>query len=310
METKNRRALLLYGIIISNLAGFLFLLLSKWILDMSTGVEGLFIFSDFVLVPIGMGIICYAFWRKTSTKLSDFWWNLAENTLVAIGCSWFIMQEGVICLIIVSPLIVAFMFAGLMIGKYLIFIDNGTLRASTVLIFFAIFIFDTFSIHDFQNKVTDQLVINAPKEVVWKYVAAHPINHAPADYWLFKVGLPYPVQSTVSEMKIGANRKCIFSNGAVFDETVSEFEKDSIFTFDIIKQPADPEIIGHINIERGKFSLHSNPNGSTTLTGISWYILKVYPAWYYNWWAEDITRNVHLRVMEHIKKLSERDVQL
>ena len=91
---------------------------------------------------------------------------------------------------------------------------------------------------------------------------------------------------------------------------VTEYEKDSIFTFDIIEQPADPEIIGHIEIKKGKFILEENADGSTTLTGISWYGLKVYPAWYYDLWAEDITRNVHLRVMEYIKILAEKDVQL
>ncbi len=34
----------------------------------------------------------------------------------------------------------------------------------------------------------------------------------------------------------------------------------------------------------------------------------VYPSWYYNLWAEDITREVHLLVMNHIKSLAENDV--
>ena len=85
-------------------------------------------------------------------------------------------------------------------------------------------------------------------------------------------------------------------------------EKENVYTFDIYKQPDDPEIIGHIEIRRGKFILRENPDGSTRLIGKSWYRLKVYPVWYYDMWAEDITREVHLRVMNHIKTLAENDV--
>ena len=65
---------------------------------------------------------------------------------------------------------------------------------------------------------------------------------------------------------------------------------------------------GHIQILRGQFILKVNPDGSTRLIGKSWYRLRVYPAWYYGLWAEDITRQVHLRVMKHIKRLAENDV--
>jgi hypothetical protein len=152
------------------------------------------------------------------------------------------------------------------------------------------------------------LTIKAPREQVWQYVAAHPVNHSKPAYWLFRMGLPAPVQSTMTGWGVGATRKCIFSNGATFDEVVVESVADSVFTFDIVTQPRDPEIIGHIDIRRGQFVLRDNGDGTTTLTGTSWYKLYVFPAWYYDLWAEDITREVHLRVMHHIKALAEKNV--
>src|SRR5687767_9983478 len=98
METKNKTLIIWSGILLSNLLGFAFILFSKWITEKTSAMEGIFIFSDFVLVPIGMGIICYKFWKKINTKLNDLWWPLIETTVIAIGCSWFIMKEGVICL--------------------------------------------------------------------------------------------------------------------------------------------------------------------------------------------------------------------
>lgn len=115
------------------------------------------------------------------------------------------------------------------------------------------------------------------------------------------------MQTTVTAYKKGAGRKCIFSNGYVFDEKIVTFDVNKDLTFDIIGQPQDPEIMGHIDIERGQFLLKDNGDGTTTLVGNSWYSLKVFPIWYYDLWAESITRNVHLRVMDHIKVLSEKN---
>jgi hypothetical protein len=56
---------------------------------------------------------------------------------------------------------------------------------------------------------------------------------------------------------------------------------------------------------RGQFELQDNGDGTTTLTGRTWYSLHVRPAWYFDWWTHDIFRAVHLRVMRHIKHLAE-----
>ena len=84
------------------------------------------------------------------------------------------------------------------------------------------------------------------------------------------------------------------------------YEPGKDLTFDIVHQPRDPEIMGHVDILRGQFLLKDNGNGTTTVTGNSWYKLYVFPTWYYDLWAESIVRNVHIRVMEHIKELSEK----
>ena len=63
--------------------------------------------------------------------------------------------------------------------------------------------------------------------------------------------------------------------------------------------------MGHFVLDRGEFDLTDNKNGTCTLSGTSWYALNVYPSWYYDLWAADIVRHVHLRVMRLIKTLAE-----
>jgi len=90
------------------------------------------------------------------------------------------------------------------------------------------------------------------------------------NYWLFQAGMPSPMATTVTGYYKGAGRKCIFSNGYIFDEKIVTYEPNQDLIFDIVGQPQDPEIMGHIDIIRGQFLLKDNGNGTTTLVGNSW----------------------------------------
>ena len=216
-----------------------------------------------------------------------------------------VFGEGIICLVIVSPLLFVCISAGAFAGRSMFKEDNSTLNSSIFAALFLVFITDSISEHHYQNMVSDELIINATPDKIWKNVVAFERIKEENKYWLFKVGMPSPVQSTVSGYHLGAGRKCIFSNGYVFDEKIVTYDENENLTFDVTHQPRDPEIMGHIDILRGQFILKDNGDGTTTLTGNSWYKLYVFPTWYYDIWAKSITRNVHWRVMEHIKELSE-----
>ena len=288
----------------SNLMAFAAIAVSKFLLA-DVAESGLFIFSEFVIIPLGMGLICAWFWKDeeyTSLKKTGY---CCINAIIAIALSYVFLKEGSICLIIVSPLLVLFIVAGTMLGQQIFKKNNQTLNVSVVALLLFVFITDSVSKHYYQNEVSDTIVIKAPASKVWNYVVAYDKNTEPENYWLFKIGMPSPLQSTVDGYHIGANRKCIFSNGYIFDEKIVAFDINHNLTFDITNQPRDPEIMNHIDILRGQFILKDNGDGTTTVTGNSWYRLYVFPTWYYDRWAESITRNVHLRVMEHVKHLAE-----
>ena len=116
------------------------------------------------------------------------------------------------------------------------------------------------------------------------------------NYWIFRLGLPYPTQTTNAGNFVGADRQCMFSDGIVIRERVAEFVPEQKLTFDIIEQPTHPEAYGHITLHRGQFVLRDNRDGTTTLIGSSWYTLHVRPRWYFDIWTRDMTRAVHLRV--------------
>jgi len=159
---------------------------------------------------------------------------------------------------------------------------------------------------DQQRVVEDRILIKAPAAEVWNYVVSFPSIDAAPNYWLNAVGLPSPLATTCEGAFVGAARECIFSDGLVFKERVSEIAPIRLLTFEIVEQPSNPELLGHLTLPRGQFHLIDNNDGTTTLIGRSWYILRMRPLWYFDWWTRDLTSHVHLRVMEHIKTLSER----
>lgn len=124
---------------------------------------------------------------------------------------------------------------------------------------------------DEQAVVVDEVLIHAPPQSVWPHVLAFPEITEPPRYWIFRLGLPYPVKTTNGGNFVGADRQCIFSGGSVLKEKVAEFVPNERLTFDIIEQPTDPEAYGHITLHRGRFELRDNHDGTTTLIGSSWY---------------------------------------
>jgi hypothetical protein len=295
------------GYTVSNAVGIALILFTKLLLGNSAGIgnNSTLIFSEFVIIPIIMGIISAWFWRSEILGTRKIIGRACISGLIAIALSYLCLGEGTICLIIVSPLLFTFIALGILIGRFLLDYDNTTLNVSIVSLLLLIFFADARSNHHYENMVADKMIINAPVSKVWPYVVAYKRIEAPEKYWLFKLGMPSPVQSTTTGYHVGAGRKCIFSNGYVFDEKIVQYDVNHNLTFAITEQPRDPEIMGHIDILKGQFILQDNGDGTTTLTGNSWYKLHVFPIWYYNIWAESITRNVHLRVMDHIKELSE-----
>ncbi|WEK18242.1 MAG: hypothetical protein P0Y49_15735 [Candidatus Pedobacter colombiensis] len=291
------------GFAASNIVAMLIVGISKYA---NFKESGTLIFSVFVIVPLLMGIISSWFWIKDNLKSKALTGYSVLNGVVAILLSYVFLKEGVICLLIVSPLIFGFIITGVFIGQRMFRKNNQTLNVSVFSLLFAVFVSDSLSNHDYVNLVADEIVVNATPEEIWKNVVAFDKIEKKENYWLFQIGMPSPMQTTVEGYYEGAGRKCIFSNGYTFDEKIVTYKPNENLTFDIVKQPLDPEIMGHIDILRGQFLLKDNGNGTTTLVGNSWYRLHVFPVWYYDIWAKSITRNVHLRVMEHIKMLSEK----
>ena len=271
----------------------------------NAGIPPAIFYPSFFSTPFFIGLIAAWVWRPLKLSVGVTALHSLTTTLVGLLASAVVQKEGAVCLVMVSPLIYVMIFAGALCGRIWFRVDRDKLNLSMFPLLALVIAAEPQWRSDREAVVADEILIHAPPAKVWPHILAFPEIAEPPRYWLFRLGLPYPMQTTNGGNFAGALRKCIFSNGVTLPERVVEFVPEARLTFDITEQPADPEAYGHVTLHRGRFELRDNHDGTTTLTGSSWYSLHVRPRWYFALWMESATRAVHRRVMEHIRRLAE-----
>jgi hypothetical protein len=165
-------------------------------------------------------------------------------------------------------------------------------------------------------QVRTQIEINAPPDRVWKFLTSFPTLPTPTE-WPFRVGIAYPIRSTLEGSGLGARRECQFSSGD-FVEPIQVWDENRRLRFSISGEPLVMEELspyGHIHTRHidgqyfqaqdAEFLLTPLPNGHTLLTGTSRYRNRMWPTPYWRLWSDAIVHQIHLRVFGHIKRLAE-----
>ncbi|PZR70975.1 MAG: hypothetical protein DLM73_16650 [Chthoniobacterales bacterium] len=302
----NRLFQIFLGLLVANAIGGALLFGVTQLLAFYKGrAESIIAYPSFVLIPVVVGLIAAWFWRRLNRSIA---WSALDAlwlSLVGLAAAALVLREGVVCLVIVFPALYVFIYAGLLLGR-LWFRPNDNKLRLTIFPLLALLALGEAAYHpEKQAVVIDEILVHAPPEKIWPHVLAFSEIPDPPAYWIFRLGLPYPTQTTNGGDFVGADRQCKFSNGVIIKEKVAEFVPREKLTFDVAEQPADPEAYGHLTLHRGQFVLRDNGDGTTTLIGSSWYTLHVRPRWYFDLWTHDMTRAVHLRVMNHIRRLAE-----
>ncbi|MFD0766003.1 hypothetical protein ACFQZI_14160 [Mucilaginibacter lutimaris] len=161
------------GFIFPNIFALTVIGITRYIFEKYFYSPGLLIFSEFIIVPFVMGIISAWFWRDFDPKNAKLAAWAFYNTVFVCILSTVFLGEGMICLVIVSPLLFTFIWTGELAGKRMFEKNNQTLNVSVFVMLFGIFVVDSLSVHHYENMVADTVVINAPPSEVWKYVVAY-----------------------------------------------------------------------------------------------------------------------------------------
>lgn len=297
---------ILLGMVVGNIVGGLLCLLATWIARWFGYYGPLIVYPNLIVIPFVIGLVASWFWKPLKLTIGSYALDSIACTSIGIGCAWLVFREGVICLIIVSPALYVFLFAGALAGRVWFRTDRQNLNLCMAPLLVLLVSGEPLARVQKEAVVTDEILIHAPPAKVWPHITSFPEIKAGSGYWLFRLGLPRPMATTCEGDFVGAERQCIFSGGAVFRETVAEIVPLEKLTFDIVELPPDPELIGYLTPHRGQFELRDNHDGTTTLIGRTWYSLHVRPLWYFDWWTHQIFRAVHLRVMQNVREQSEK----
>lgn len=167
-------------------------------------------------------------------------------------------------------------------------------------------------------EVRTAIEIAAPPDRVWKLVIAFP-EIPPPQEWYFRGGIAHPVRSRIDGTGVGAVRHCELSTGTVV-EPIEVWDAPKRLAFRVVDNPPPmvefnpwhtvdaKHLHGYFTSERGQFRLTDLGAGRTRLEGTTWYRHGLWPAPYWRFWSDAIVHRIHLRVLNHVKKLAERPV--
>ena len=159
--------------------------------------------------------------------------------------------------------------------------------------------------------------IAATPEQVWRHVVTVSEIPEPQE-WYFRVGVAYPTRARIHGSGTGAMRYCDLSTGPIV-EPIEIWDAPHILQFRVSETPAPlvewspyehitaKHLHGYFISKRGRFQLSRLANNHTLLEGTSWYQHGLWPAQYWRWWSDAIVHRIHMRVLSHIRTLSERD---
>jgi hypothetical protein len=310
------------AVILGALAGLLLVLIPYFTVIISQLLQkGSFHFESLRVGLYGKGLLLYLPFVQgfiTGLRLGVYrvgfvrYMGIASIiTIMDFSSAILFYREGTFCLLFAAPLFLVVIPFGTFVGKVTsMLFQLGRLNASFIPLVFLTVAYDTQGgPPNYASAISDAVTVNASPEEVWRFIVQYPENNNPPEYWLWKMGLPEPIQSTAEAEQVGAARQCRFTKDVTFDEQITELVPGKVLTFKITRQPNDPEILGHFSLDKGQLYLEKNPDGTTTVIATSWYHLFVQPAGYFDWWAENIVRNVHFRVLNHMKALAEKDTQ-
>ena len=227
--------------------------------------------------------------------------------------------EGVICLAMAMPLAIPFALVGGLVGQMFAERKEGPRRMLlSLLVLPAGTMVDSQTLPDRDlHQVLSIVEIDAPADKVWENVIEFPALPEPTEWW-FRAGLAYPRYASIEGRGVGAVRYCVFSTGP-FVEPITVWEPGRRLAFNVTSFPEPmrelspyrgihpPHLDGYLRSRRGEFRLIPLGGGRTRLEGRTWYELDMAPAIYWEGITDAVIHSIHRRVLDHIKRQSERD---
>lgn len=276
----------------------------------------------FVGIPFALGMTTVVLYgrkhpRKLVESLIVSWLALCLLSIALLVYA----VEGVVCILMASPIAFVITSMGATLGWAIQRRpprpNESTLMRLSIFLFLPFLMGAEYAVAPPAPlfAVRSTIDIHAPPQAVWNNVIAFSKLPPPTEP-IFRTGIAYPVRAKIYGRGVGAVRHCIFSTGP-FVEPIEVWDEPHRLKFGVTAQPQPmfetsfhkhvepPHLDGFLRSRQGQFLLTTLPDGGTRLEGTTWYQHHMWPAGYWRLWSDTIIHEIHMRVLRHIKHLSE-----
>ena len=279
-------------------------------------------YAMFLAVPfvLGFGAVTAYGYRRTVRLGRCLWISMAPLAIVGVALL-LISAEGLICLAMAFPVAAPLcMLGGWIAWRLQRRRESPAIAACLVLLVPASIVFGPHGPSHRLYSVSTSIVIDAPPEIVWRYVPATSAV-TPSSELLFRAGVAHPLRTEIESYGPGAVRHCELSTGDMV-ERVEVWDPPRELRFAVISTPppmrelspyrdvTPPHLHGFYVVKEGQFRLTPLPGGRTQVDGTSWYEHGLEPAGYWRLWCDYIGHGIHRQVFESIKRNVERDARV
>jgi hypothetical protein len=273
----------------------------------------------FVLSPFVIGAVT-AYLANQRTDL-----GFARTAPLVLGALWLgalsllgLALEGVVCLVLASPLVVTLGLLGAAAGEGLARLTRRPVRDALAVIVLLPLAFATeHAMPDTTRfEARSSVDVAAPPPAVWRAITHMGAIEAPPSL-PFRLGLAYPTAGVIHGEGVGAIREGHFSTGVAY-ERVTEWSPGRRLTFAVLSdapsmtelspyaQVNAPHVAGYFRTRTAQFDLTPLGGGWTRLTLTTEHELDLNPAFYWVPIAQWATAQNEARVLAHFRGLAER----
>jgi hypothetical protein len=303
-------------------AVFIGALLAVGAVMLSTMVLKSYGWTLFAGVPFAMGFFATVVYGASGQRSMAGSWSVAMLAVTLTGVVLLaVALEGVMCIAMAAPLAFILASMGAAVGHVVQRkwrVDQAHLCCVPVIA--VPLMLGTEAIRPERPpllRVVTALEVDAPIERVWRHVVEFSELPPPSEA-MFRCGIAYPIRAEIKGRGVGAVRNCIFSTGA-FVEPIEVWDEPRLLKFWVSSNPPPmqewtpyreihpPHLSGFLVSKQGQFKLTPVEGARTRLEGTTWYEHGLWPANYWKLWSDYIIHTIHLRVLQHVKELSEKE---
>jgi uncharacterized membrane protein YhaH (DUF805 family) len=301
------------------IAGVALTLLSVAVGALVFGVYG---YGMFVVSPFVIGAVAAYFANRKQDVGQPATTRIALGATLLGGVSLVATAlEGVLCIVMASPLAIPVALVGGLLGRSIARAGRRPVRDTLSGFALLPIVFATeYAFPPMTTFETYQTIgVNAPPETVWNAIVKMDTINEPLAL-PFHLGVAYPLRGEVLGEGVGAKRRGEFSTGIAI-ERVTEWIRCQRLAFVVANDvPAMQEIspypevhaphaVGYFRTTLTSFDLARRPDGGTEIIERTFHQLKLDPAYYWLPMARWIVRENNARVLAHVQHQAEQSLK-